>query len=121
MRSALLDGEVAVVLPDGTTSFQALQNALAAARPGRSSRTSLFDLLHLEAVRPDARARSRSARRLLEDLLRHGRRAAPLRYSDHVAGSGRAFFAQACRLALEGIVSKRRDAPLRGRPQRSPG
>ena len=27
VRTAMLDGEVAVFLPDGTTSFQALQNA----------------------------------------------------------------------------------------------
>ena len=34
----------------------------------------------------------------------------PLRYSEHVIGSGRKFFAEACRKGLEGIVSKRRDA-----------
>ena len=28
VSAAMLDGEVAVFLPDGTTSFQALQNAL---------------------------------------------------------------------------------------------
>ena len=31
-RDALLDGEVAMVLPDGKTSFQALQNASSASR-----------------------------------------------------------------------------------------
>jgi bifunctional non-homologous end joining protein LigD len=37
-----------------------------------------------------------------------------LRYSDHVAGAGADFFAHACKLGLEGIVSKKRDAPYRG-------
>ena len=33
-----------------------------------------------------------------------------MRYSAHVVGSGREFFDNACRMSLEGIVSKRRDA-----------
>jgi len=34
-----------------------------------------------------------------------------IRYSDHVEGSGDAFFAQACKMGLEGIISKRADSP----------
>src|SRR4029450_12140919 len=34
-----------------------------------------------------------------------------LRYSDHVVGNGAAFLRHACRMSLEGVVSKRRDAP----------
>src|SRR5688572_12263332 len=37
VKDALIDGEVAIVLPDGRTSFQALQNAAS----GEASRTSL--------------------------------------------------------------------------------
>src|SRR5262249_30714657 len=36
-----------------------------------------------------------------------------VRYSDHVLGQGPEFFANARRLGLEGIVSKRRSAPYR--------
>ena len=36
-----------------------------------------------------------------------------LRYGDHVVGRGAAFLRQACAHGLEGIVSKRRDAPYR--------
>src|SRR3569623_1336574 len=36
-----------------------------------------------------------------------------LRFSDHVRGDGPAFFAQACKLGLEGVVSKRLGAPYR--------
>ena len=46
VRSALLDGEVAAVLPDGRTSFQALQNAFAGGR--RDLVYFVFDLLHLD-------------------------------------------------------------------------
>ena len=35
----------------------------------------------------------------------------PLQFSDHQIGRGRAFYEQACGLKLEGIVSKRADAP----------
>jgi bifunctional non-homologous end joining protein LigD len=34
-----------------------------------------------------------------------------LRYSEHVAGDGPAFRAQACRLGLEGVISKQADRP----------
>ena len=109
VRTALLDGEVAVVLPSGTTSFQALQNALTAADKGALA-YFLFDLVHLETVSL-ARAPLEERKTLLHGLLSRLPAGSPLRYSDHVAGSGREFFAQACKMGLEGIVSKRRDAP----------
>jgi bifunctional non-homologous end joining protein LigD len=108
---AMLDGEVAVMLPDGTTSFQALQNVLTGT--GRDQLVYiLFDLLHLDGYDlTDARLEDRKA--VLKRLL-GPRASAPLRYSDHVIGSGPEFFDRACRLGLEGAVSKRRDAPYRG-------
>jgi bifunctional non-homologous end joining protein LigD len=42
-----------------------------------------------------------------------------LRYSDHVEGQGDRFFREACRMSLEGVVSKRRDAPYTGGRTRS--
>ena len=46
----------------------------------------------------------------MEDLVGPGRDGA-IRYSTHVVGQGEEFFRQACRLSLEGVVSKRRDRP----------
>jgi bifunctional non-homologous end joining protein LigD len=52
---------------------------------------------------------------VLERLLASGNgKPGPVRYSDHVAGDGPDFFTHACRLGLEGVVAKRRDAPYRG-------
>ena len=34
-----------------------------------------------------------------------------LRYSEHVAGDGPCFRAHACKLGLEGVISKRADRP----------
>jgi bifunctional non-homologous end joining protein LigD len=103
-----LDGEVAVLGPDGVTSFQRLQNHL---RDGRDDLLYfVFDLLRTE--RGDLRQDPLTARKaLLADLLKKA--TDPLRYSEHVSGKGPAFFAQACRHGLEGIISKRGDAPYR--------
>ena len=39
-----------------------------------------------------------------------------IRFSEHLDGDGAIIFAHACKLGLEGIVSKRRDLPYRLRP-----
>ncbi len=105
--TAILDGEVAMVLPDGRTSFNALQNAHDGAATGALT-YFLFDLPYLDGWDLTA-ASLEDRKRVLEELLRGAAR--PLRYSEHVVGSGEEFFRQACRFRLEGIVSKKRDAP----------
>jgi bifunctional non-homologous end joining protein LigD len=107
-RSALLDGEVAAVLPDGRTSFQALQNAFSG--PRRDLRYFVFDLLFLDGEDLSGLPlRERKAR--LEALLQA---AGPvICFAPHVAASGPAVLREACRLGLEGVVSKRADEPYR--------
>lgn len=107
-RSALLDGEVAAVLPDGRTSFQALQNAFGG---GRSDlRYFAFDLLHLDGE--DLASRPLLERKaVLARLV--GSAAGIIRYAPHLEGRGRDVHREACRLGLEGIVSKRSDLPYR--------
>jgi bifunctional non-homologous end joining protein LigD len=115
-RSALLDGEVAVVLPDGRTSFQALQNASGAARG--TLRYFVFDLLFLDGEDLSGLPLlDRKAR--LEALLGAPGASAVIRYAPHVAASGADVLRAACRSGLEGIVSKRADAPYR--PGRNAG
>lgn len=107
VRRAVLDGEVAAVQPDGRTSFQALQNA----RDGQHIAYFVFDLLALDDhdLTP-LPLEQRKAR--LEQLVTSARRKpGVIRYSAHVAGSGRAFLELACQRGLEGIISKRRDQP----------
>lgn len=106
-REALLDGEVAVLLPNGTTSFQALQNALGG---GNADLVFFaFDLLHLDGydLRPAPLLRRKEA---LASLVP---KAGTIRMSDHVRGTGEAFYLQACGFGLEGIISKRADQPYR--------
>ena len=69
----------------------------------------VFDLLHLDG-RDLMGAALEDRKRALETLIGAGRDGA-VRYSTHVVGQGDEFFRQACRLSLEGVVSKRRDRP----------
>jgi bifunctional non-homologous end joining protein LigD len=112
-RAALIDGEVVVLQPDGTTSFQSLQNVLSG--EGRGTLVYMaFDLLHHDGR--DLRELPLEARKTaLRELIPAAARSneAVIRYSDHVIGGGAAFLRQACRLGLEGAVCKRRDAPYR--------
>jgi len=107
VRRAFLDGEVAMLLPDGRTSFQALQNA-SATGDGQLA-YFVFDLLHVDGKDVAALPlEQRKAR--LADLLRT-KPPRCFRYSEHVVGHGGEFFARACGMGLEGIVSKRRHLP----------
>jgi bifunctional non-homologous end joining protein LigD len=107
-RRALLDGEVAVLLPSGLTSFQALQNR----RPDSPLAYFVFDLLHLDGR--DLRDQPLEARKeKLRALLAASPSSDLFRYSDHVVGGGAAFFRDGCALGLEGIVSKRLGARYR--------
>jgi bifunctional non-homologous end joining protein LigD len=108
VRSALLDGEVVVLEKDGTTSFQALQNALAEGR-GRDLVYFAFDLLYLDGY--DLRPAPLAARKQALETVLAAAGGGPLRWSDHVQGGGKAFHRQACSFALEGIVAKRADLP----------
>ena len=124
-REAFLDGEAAVVLPDGRTSFEALQRAVGdAPRRGSTSGPAegrlvyfAFDLLQLDGATLEAvPLEERKAR--LRTLLGRRRASSLLHYADHVIGQGDLLFEQARALGLEGIVSKRRDRPYRpGRGQ----
>src|SRR5215204_3159573 len=107
VRSAYLDGELCGVRSDGTTSFSMIQ---AACDAGNAAALVffLFDCLYVdrEDLRPMPLVRRKA--QLAELLAGVG---APLQYSDHQAGRGQEFHAEACKLRLEGIVSKRADAP----------
>jgi bifunctional non-homologous end joining protein LigD len=109
VRDAILDGEVVVLDSRGISSFQALQNALGRGRE-RDVVFFAFDLLALDGR--DLRERPLVERKeLLAGLLRHAPKM--IRFTEHVQGGGSIFLKQACKLSLEGMVSKRRDAPYR--------
>lgn len=107
---ALIDGEVCVQTPTGATNFGLLQDALAGAAKEKLVFFA-FDLMYLDGY--DLRAAPLSTRKdALEGLLQDTVTATcPVHFSDHHRGGGPAFFAQAANMGLEGIISKRADAP----------
>jgi bifunctional non-homologous end joining protein LigD len=107
LGTAWLDGEAVVILPDGTTSFGALQESLSAGRDADIVHY-LFDLLYLDGS--DLRNLPLSRRKELLSLILRDRSGC-FRYADHVPGNGGIFYASACRYRVEGIVSKRSDSP----------
>jgi len=108
LAPCLLDGEVVVAGAGGRSDFAALQRAL---REGEGELAYfVFDLLRQAGK--DLRREPLLQRKQRLRALLQGRRDV-LRYSDHERGRGDRVAAQACRLGLEGIVSKRVDAPYR--------
>ncbi|MBL8706493.1 MAG: non-homologous end-joining DNA ligase, partial [Rhodospirillales bacterium] len=104
---AVLDGEIVAFDADGSSDFAQLQQLLSDGKEGGLVFVA-FDLPHLDGR--DLRKLPLTERKaLLRKLIPH--RSALLRYSDHHAGQGGRLLAQACNHKLEGIVSKRADAP----------
>jgi bifunctional non-homologous end joining protein LigD len=109
-ESALLDGEVAFVLPSGITDFKSLQEHIDSPHP--AIRYFVFDLLSLDGK--DLRKKTLKERRALLGRLMSAKGISNyLVYADYVQGSGPEFFREACEHGLEGIMSKRADAPYR--------
>jgi bifunctional non-homologous end joining protein LigD len=111
VRSIVIDGEAVVCGRDGKSDFDRLHSG---AHDG-SVFLYAFDLIELdgEDLRPAALERRKSK---LEKLLAQSD---GIRFSEHLDGEGAIIFAHACKLGLEGIVSKRRDLPYRSGRVRS--
>ena len=108
-KSGVLDGEVVVQDPRGVTSLDLLERALSEG-DSHAMTYFAFDLTYLDGYDLSA-ARLIDRKAALEGLvgpLVDAR--SPLQISEHVDGDGEALFAQASRMGLEGIVSKKADA-----------
>ncbi len=108
LPDGMLDGEVVALDDDGASNFAALQAALSDGRSDKL-RFDVFDLLFL--MGQDTRPLPLTERKqLLETMLAKGRHP-HIRYLEHLTSPGEAMLHAACRLHLEGIISKRADAP----------
>jgi bifunctional non-homologous end joining protein LigD len=106
-KSALLDGEVVIEDDKGVSGFSLLQIAL---KEGRTDRFVywMFDILYLDGA--DLTGRPLVERKaVLQKLLRDT--TDPIRYAEHFDDDGPRLLEHACELGLEGVISKRRDAP----------
>lgn len=116
VNNIILDGELVAVDTKGHAVFYELPSAIAA-KPTRVKAWLIyyaFDLLYLDGF--DLRGAALIDRkRVLEALLNNTNGAQLIKYVDHIAGDGEVVLEHACKLGLEGIVSKRADAPYRSR------
>jgi bifunctional non-homologous end joining protein LigD len=105
-RLCLIDGEAVACDDDGLPVFDRLRQR----RHDRHVFLHALDLIELNG--DDLRREPFDTRKAtLASLLK---RAAPgLRLNEHIEADGPTVFAHACKMGLEGIVSKRRDSPYR--------
>ena len=107
--SALLDSEIVALDDKGSTSFSALQQAIA--EGGRGLSAFLFDALEIDGEKLDKLPNLERKQRLAA-LVGEGRPPFIL-YADHILGKGERLFAAMCEAGQEGIISKKADAPYR--------
>jgi bifunctional non-homologous end joining protein LigD len=108
---AVIDGELCALAEDSMPDFSALQAAISDEDTGGLIYFA-FDLLFEggEDLRPLPLSHRKA--RLQAYLDRIPKAAAKrIRYVDHFASSGKAVLESACRMDLEGVISKRLDAP----------
>jgi bifunctional non-homologous end joining protein LigD len=109
VANALIDGELVIETGDAASDFSALQADLSEGRHDRFVFYA-FDLIHLDGY--DLRSTPFIERKEALARLLAGERGR-LRLSEHFEEDGNLILRHVCRLSLEGIVSKLRDAPYR--------
>ena len=107
--NAILDGEITSPIISGASSFEALQQTLTNNAQDRLH-YYLFDALYLNGE--DLRRQTLLERK---DALRAviPSRHPHIHFSNHFTDAGEDVLAHACRMGLEGIISKRTDATYR--------
>jgi bifunctional non-homologous end joining protein LigD len=111
LPDGLIDGEIVALDHDGAPDFSTLQAAISDGKTG-SLIFYAFDLLFADGM--DLRAvplgeRKEKLKKLLE--ARAKGKANLIRYVEHFETGGDAILQSACKLSLEGIVSKKLSAP----------
>jgi ATP-dependent DNA ligase len=108
-RSCIIDGEAVACDDHGVPSFDRIRYR----RHDSTVFLYAFDLIELNG--DDLRREPLDARKAtLAKVLAKAQ--SGIRLNEHIEGDGPTIFAHACRLGLEGIVSKRRDAWYRSGP-----
>ncbi|TFW60458.1 DNA ligase D [Bradyrhizobium sp. MOS001] len=112
LPDAMIDGEIVALDHNGAPNFSSLQAALS---DGKTEDLIFFafDLLFAEGL--DCRRLPLGERKdRLRQLLEAGKKkSSQIRYVEHFESSGDAVLQSACKLELEGVVSKKLDAPYR--------
>ncbi len=108
VESAVLDGEVVWQDDKGRSDFQLLQNAMKAEKTN-SLLYWVFDLMYLNG--DDLTSLPLISRKDRLAKILKGAKGDHIRFSEHFRGAGDKMIKASCQMHLEGIVSKRVDAP----------
>jgi bifunctional non-homologous end joining protein LigD len=105
-RSCIIDGEAVACDDNGVASFDLVRHQ----RANGSIFLYAFDLIELNGddLRRDPLAVRKAT---LASIL--AKASSGIRFNEHIEGDGPTVFAHACKLGLEGIVSKRKDSAYR--------
>jgi hypothetical protein len=105
-RSCIIDGEAVACDDNGVASFDLVRHQ----RANESIFLYAFDLIELNG--DDLRRDPLEVRKAT--LASIVAKASPgIRFNEHMEGDGPTVFAHACKLGLEGVVSKRKDSAYR--------
>ena len=109
-KEAIIDGEIVALDDHGIARFTLLQEALS---QGAGNRLIFyaFDLLYLDGWDLRQAALVRRKQLLQQLLIGHATGRSAIQFSGHVEGDGRPLYERASDMGLEGVVSKRADAP----------
>jgi ATP-dependent DNA ligase len=105
-RSCIIDGEAVVCGDNGIASFDRIRYR----RHDRDAFLYAFDLIELNGddLRRDPLEVRKATLASIVAKVRPG-----IRFNEHLEGDGPTVFAHACKMGLEGIVSKRKDSMYR--------
>lgn len=103
-KSAILDGEVVSLDKNGVSQFQWLQHY--SEEPKGELAYVVFDLLYLDG-HSITHLKLEERKELLQSLVEN---LPGIKYSDHITGGGKAFFEEAKKKGLEGIIGKKSDS-----------
>lgn len=112
LPDALIDGEIVALDHNGAPNFSSLQAALS---DGKTEELIFFafDLLFAEGLDYRRLPLGERKERLKKLLEARKKKASQIRYVEHFESGGDAVLQSACKLELEGVVSKKLDAPYR--------
>ncbi|TAH66967.1 MAG: DNA ligase D [Rhodopseudomonas palustris] len=113
LPDVLIDSEIVALNDNGVPDFALLQVVLSEGETDQLI-CYAFDLLYADGADWRQRPLLERKQRLQQLLVARGRRkGALIRYVDHVEAGGDEVLQTACEMKLEGIVSKKLDAPYR--------
>lgn len=112
LPEVLIDGEIVALDHNGAPNFSSLQAALS---DGKTEALIFFafDLLFTEGLDYRRLPLGERKQRLKALLEARKKKSSQIRYVEHFESGGDAVLQSACKLELEGIVSKKLDAPYR--------